>query len=392
MSYPIITLKPGKEKSLGNFHPWVFSGAIARQDEHLQAGDVVEVHDSKGGFLALGHFHKGTITVRAFAFESRAIDREFWKQKLLRAKVVRADVGLPNAGTDVYRLVHGEGDGMPGMIIDIYGNLAVVQAHSVGMYRIRNEIAALLMEIFGSALASVYDKSADSMAKHGYESETNASLVGEAGMQEVMEYGNKFLVDCRNGQKTGFFIDQRENRKLLGAMAHGKSVLNAFSYSGGFSVYALKEGATLVHSVDSSQTALDLATQNAEINGVSDRHTSINADVFEYFKTSDQQYDVVVVDPPAFAKHLSAVRRAAIGYKSLNIAALRSMKSGSVLFTFSCSQAIDKTLFRQIVFSAASTTKRTVRILHQLTQPADHPINIYHPEGEYLKGLVLHVE
>lgn len=357
-------------------------------------GDVVAVHANKGGFLGLGHFSKGSIAVRLFAFEPVDPDLDFFRTKLTRAIECRKSIGLFQRGdTTCFRLVHGEGDGLPGLIIDIYGEVAVLQAHSVGMHRFREPLAQALMEQFNGRLKAVYDKSAETLAKSGGASE-NGPLLGEPGNEAVvLENGHRFEVDWVTGQKTGFFIDQRDNRRLLGEYSAGKKVLNTFCYSGGFSIYALQQGATEVHSLDSSQKALDLVTRNLEINGLGDStHTNIKADAVEHIKSLSGDYDIIILDPPAFAKHMSARHNAVQGYKRLNGNAIRHIKPGGLIFTFSCSQAVDKVLFNNTIAAAAIGEGRRVQVLHQLHQPADHPVNIFHPEGEYLKGLVIQVD
>lgn len=391
--YPEIVLKKGKERSVLNFHPWIFSGAIEKQDPQLSDGDLTDVYSYEGKYLATGHFNKGSITVRLVCFHQQIIDEQFWFSKIKVAYELRQLLNLTeNQDTNCYRLIHGEGDGMPGLIADFYANTVVMQCHTIGMYRIRNEIAACLRKLYGSTLNCIFDKSTDTLHKQTGTETANTFLFGNVQSQIVKENGLQFYVDWVNGQKTGFFIDQRESRKLLQQYSKGKKVLNTFAYSGGFSLYALQAEAQLVHSVDSSKHAGDLGVKNVQINFEQASHEFFVEDVFDFLKKSEVIYDVMVLDPPAFAKHLDAVKRAAIGYKKLNLEAFRRIAKNGVVFTFSCSQAIDKTLFRQIVFGAAAQAGRKVRILHQLHQPPDHPINIYHPEGEYLKGLVLHVE
>jgi 23S rRNA (cytosine1962-C5)-methyltransferase len=394
-SFSKIILKQGKERSLLNFHPWLFSGAIAHIEGEAKEGDIVEVFSHDKRYLATGHYHEGSITVRVFSFEQVSPGKEFWKKKITNAFELRQRLGLTdNSSTNAYRLVHAEGDGAPGLIIDIYNTAAVIQTHTLGMHHAKSYIADALKEIYGSGLQCIYDKSADTMSKQNQGVIENKFLFGEMEDAVVTENGIKFHIDFKAGQKTGFFIDQRENRKLLGQYAKGKKVLNTFSYSGGFSLYALKEEAALVHSVDSSKRAAEWTEQNMKLNSdmVGNNHTFYTQDVFDFLKSSQESYDVIVLDPPAFAKHLSSVNKATIGYRNLNCEAIKRINRGGILFTFSCSQVIDKALFRKIIFTAAAMTKRNVRILHQLTQPADHPISLYHPEGEYLKGLVLYVD
>jgi 23S rRNA (cytosine1962-C5)-methyltransferase len=394
-SFSRIILKQGKERSLLNFHPWLFSGAVAQTEGEIREGDIVEIYSHDKKYLATGHYHEGSIKVRIFSFEQTEPDQGFWKRKIRNAFELRKRLGFTdNNSTNVYRLVHAEGDGLPGLIIDIYNSAAVIQTHTIGMHNAKHDIAEALKEIYGSRLKCIYDKSAETMSKQEQGVVENKFLYGEAKEVVVTENGLKFLIDFQIGQKTGFFIDQRENRKLLGEYSNCKNVLNTFAYSGGFSIYALEAGANLVHSVDSSKRTAEWAEQNIKLNAgiAGDNHTFYTADAFDFLKSSQESYDVIILDPPAFAKHLSSVNRATVGYRSLNYEAIKRIKPGGILFTFSCSQVIDKALFRKIVFTAAAMTKRNVRILHQLTQPSDHPISIYHPEGEYLKGLVLHVD
>jgi len=394
MSITQIILKPGKEQSLKRFHPWVFSGAIKGTKGHAHDGDIVEVVDSNGNYLGTGHCADGSIAVRVFAFDKYTGDSAYWKKKLQKAYNLRDRLGLTdNKETNIYRLVHAEGDGLPGLIIDIYGTVAVIQAHSTGMYDLRQTIADALVEIFDGKLTAVYDKSGEKINKGDLHSAVNGYLYGEGNDTPCFEYGSKYNIDWIEGQKTGFFIDQRENRKLLGEYSVGRKVLNTFCYTGGFSVSALKYGAILTHSLDSSQKALDLAEQNAKLNGFdSNKHSTIKADAVEYLKNLKEDYDVIVLDPPAFAKHLSARHKAVQGYIRINEAAIKQIKPGGIIFTFSCSQVIDKKLFHDSIMAASINAGRKVRILHQLHQPADHPVSIYHPEGEYLKGLVLEIE
>lgn len=391
-----IFLKRGKEESLGRRHPWVFSGAIERMEGEPAEGDVVDVYSRQGEFLARGHYQIGSITVRILTFVQAEIDARWWLERLRAAVGVRRAVGLVgNPMTDCYRLVHGEGDGLPGLVVDIYGDTAVVQAHSVGMYRSRDAVCDALRRVYGGALAAVYDKSAQTLP---YKADTGACdgyLYGGDGTTEriVTENGNRFHVDWGAGQKTGFFLDQRENRELVRRYSSGRAVLNTFSYTGGFSVYALAGGAERVVSVDSSAGAVHLAERNVALNfGDGAPHEGVAVDAFDYLKGMDGSFDLVILDPPAFAKHHKVLGNAMKGYMRLNARALSQIAPGGILFTFSCSQAVSRELFRTAVFTAAAVAGRNVRILHQLTQPADHPVNIYHPEGEYLKGLVLYVE
>ena len=392
-----IFLKRGREESLGRKHPWVFSGAIARMDGKLAEGDIVDVYSSEGEFLARGHYQIGSITVRVLTFSPEEITPEWWVKRMRAAYDVRCAAGLTeNSATDCYRLVHGEGDNLPGLVIDIYGDTAVVQAHSVGMYVSRHEICSALRIVYGDRLRAVYDKSSQTLP---YKAETGAVdgylYGGSDGVTErvVTENGNRFYVDWGSGQKTGFFLDQRENRELVKRYSMGRTVLNTFSYTGGFSVYAMAGGAAEVVSVDSSAIAVKLAERNVELNfGFGARHVGVTADVFDYLKENGRRFDLIILDPPAFAKHHKVLGNATKGYTRLNARAISQIAPGGILFTFSCSQAVSSELFRTMVFTAAAIAGRNVRILHQLTQPADHPVNIYHPEGEYLKGLVLYVE
>ncbi len=390
----LVILRKGKEESLKRFHPWIFSGAVHHIEGEPAEGDIVEVLNSEGKFIALGHWQIGSIAVRVLTFKRQEIDAEFWKKRLTSALDVRRSIGV--AGTDynnMYRLVHGEGDNLPGLIIDIYGKNAVMQAHSVGMHVCRMQIAEALKAVMGDDLKAVYYKSETTLPYKASLGQENGFILGESDDNVAVENGLKFHIDWLKGQKTGFFVDQRENRALVEKYAHGRKVLNMFCYTGGFSVYAMRGGAELVHSVDSSAKAVDLVNANIELNFPGDkRHEAFAEDAFRYLDEMDGKYDLVILDPPAFAKHKDALKNALRGYTKLNARALEKMPSGSILFTFSCSQAVNKDQFRMAVFTAAAMAKRKVRILHQLHQPADHPINIYHPEGEYLKGLVLWVD
>ncbi|MBI5218593.1 MAG: class I SAM-dependent rRNA methyltransferase [Bacteroidia bacterium] len=391
---PQITLKPGKDEALRRRHPWVFSGAIKSITCKLNEGDSVEVFSYDGRYLATGHFAKGSIAVRIFSFTQIIPDYRFWERKIFDAYVLRKRLGMvDNIETNAYRLVHAEGDGMPGLIIDIYGDTAVIQAHSLGMHRIRHEISTALQKIYDGRLKAVYDKSSAALPESLKLNFQDGYLFGKPGINEISEYGNRFYINWEEGQKTGFFIDQRENRKLLGQYSMNKKVLNTFCYSGGFSVYALKSGAALVHSVDSSKKAIEWAVKNIEMNGFSpDIHTCYTQETTEFLKTAEEKYDVIILDPPAYAKRLDAKHYAVQGYKRLNLLAFQNIRSGGILFTFSCSQVIDRKLFTDTIIAAAIESGRNIRILHHLSQPADHPVNIYHPEGEYLKGLVLFVD
>ena len=394
MAYRIIQLKRGKEESLRRFHPWVFSGAIHQADSDLEEGDIVRVVTSTGEFIAVGHYQQGSIAVRVLSFSDVAIDDAYWESRLRSALGMRLAIGLADSPTNnTYRLVHGEGDHLPGLIIDVYGKTAVMQAHSIGMHLCRKQIAVQLVKVMGERLQHVYYKSETTLP---YMELENGFLYGGSNDNVALENGLKFYVDWLRGQKTGFFVDQRENRLLLQQYARGRRVLNMFCYTGGFSFYAMRGGAELVHSVDSSAKAIELTNRNVELNFPGDqRHEAFCEDAFKYMDNvpaDNVPYDLVVLDPPAFAKHRGALHNALKGYTRLNQKAMQIIAPGGILFTFSCSQVVTKDNFRNAVFTAAALARRKVRILHQLHQPADHPINIYHPEGEYLKGLVLYVE
>ena len=392
--YKQIFLKRGKEESLKRFHPWIFSGAIHHMDEGIEEGETVRVITAAGEFIAVGHYQIGSIAVRVLSFEDLEINTDFWCERLQSALDVRIGVGIADSPTNnTYRLVHGEGDYLPGLVIDCYGSTAVMQAHSVGMHVCRNEFCQALVQVMGDRIANVYYKSETTLPYKADLHQENGFLVGGDASNVAMENGLKFHIDWLRGQKTGFFVDQRENRSLLEHYAKGKSVLNMFCYTGGFSVYAMRGDAKQVHSVDSSAKAIELTNDNVALNFPGDaRHEAFCEDAFKYLDEHDQQYDLIVLDPPAFAKHRAALRNALKGYTRLNVKGLQRIKKGGILFTFSCSQVVTKDNFRNAVFTAAAQVGRKVRILHQLHQPADHPINIYHPEGEYLKGLVLYVE
>ena len=387
-------LKPGKEQSLKRFHPWVFSGAIARAEGKPQEGDLVNIYSANGEFLALGHCQVGSIAVRLLSFEPTEANDAFWKSKIEKAWNLRKSLGLTDSSeTNVFRLIHAEGDGLPGLVIDFYNGTAVIQMHTVGMFLVRETLVKTLKEVLGEKLKAVYDKSGKSLPYKAEVSSPDGYLFGEGVKTEVMEHSLRFNVDWEDGQKTGFFIDQRENRRLLQQFAQNRDVLNMFCYTGGFSFYAMKGGARLVHSVDSSAKAIELTNQNVQLNFAGDtRHESFAADAFEYMRDIKDKYNLIILDPPAFAKHRDAVHQALQAYKRINTRAFEQIRSGGIVFTFSCSQVVSKEKFREAVFSAAAISGRNVRILHQLTQPADHPVSIYHPEGEYLKGLVLYVE
>jgi 23S rRNA (cytosine1962-C5)-methyltransferase len=388
-----IFLKPKKEESLKRFHPWIFSGAIQRIDGKPAEGDIVEVLDSNGVFLAIGHYQIGSIAVRVLSFETLKIDASFWKLKIENAYKMRLAIGLVSPINNTYRLVHGEGDSLPGLIVDVYDDTAVMQAHSVGMHEMRMELANAIVQVIPQ-VKNVFYKSESTLPFKAPIAPEDGYLIGsDTKSYSAIENDLKYDVDWIRGQKTGFFIDQRENRSLLERYSAGKSVLNMFCYTGGFSVCAMRGGASLVHSVDSSAKAIDLTDKNIELNFPNDnRHASFAEDAFKFLNANEKKYDIIILDPPAFAKHRDALRNALKGYKRLNARGIEQIKPSGILFTFSCSQVVSKEQFRLAVFSAAAETGRNVRILHQLSQPADHPINIYHPEGEYLKGLVLWVE
>lgn len=395
MSYKKVFLKPGKEESLKRFHPWVFSGAIARVEGEPEEGEVVDVYTSKKEFIACGHFQIGSIAVRVLSFRQEPIDHAFWVRRLQVAKDLRCALGvLGNPQSNTYRLVHGEGDNLPGLIIDVYDHTAVMQAHSAGMHLDRMAVAEALEEVMGDVIQHIYYKSETTLPfKADLLATENGFLKGGSPENVAMENGLKFHVDWLKGQKTGFFVDQRENRALLERYAKGRNVLNMFCYTGGFSFYAMRGGANLVHSVDSSAKAIDLTNENVSLNFPGDtRHQAFAEDAFKFLDRMGDQYDLIILDPPAFAKHRDALRNALRGYTKLNAKAFEKIRPGGILFTFSCSQVVNKQDFRNAVFTAAAQSGRSVRILHQLTQPGDHPVNIYHPEGEYLKGLVLYVE
>ena len=397
---PQIYLRRGKEESLLRRHPWIFSGAIdyikAEEESEIAEGALVEVFDHKGAFIARGHYQIGSIAVRVLSFEREEIDQAWWNRRLRVALDVRRTLALTDdPSTTCYRLVHGEGDSLPGLVVDIYGSTAVVQCHSVGMYRSRQQIAGAIRAAYGDRITAIYDKSSQTLPFKADLGAVDGYLWGTSdhASQVVLENGEKFWVNWEKGQKTGFFLDQRENRELVKRYARGRTVLNTFCYTGGFSVSALSGGAREVCSVDSSERAVALATENMRLNfGPDAPHSEVAADAVEYLRDIGDRYDLIILDPPAFAKHHKVLGNAMQGYKRLNARALSQIRPGGILFTFSCSQAVSKELFRTTVFSAAAIAGRRVRILHQLTQPADHPINIYHPEGEYLKGLVLYVE
>ena len=392
--YKSIYLKKGKEESLNRFHPWIFSGAIHHMDDNIEEGELVNIFTASNEFIAVGHYQIGSIAIRVLTFSKVEISYDFWCDRLSSALKMRQNVGIAdNNVNNTYRLVHGEGDYLPGLVIDCYGETAVMQAHSVGMHVCREEICRALIKVMGERIKNVYYKSETTLPFKAELGQENGFMYGETDNDIAIENGLKFHVDWLRGQKTGFFVDQRENRNLLEHYAKGKSVLNMFCYTGGFSVYAMRGQAKLVHSVDSSAKAVELTNRNIALNFPDDlRHEAFCEDAFKYLDNNDNKYDLIILDPPAFAKHRAALRNALKGYTRLNVKGLQRIKHGGILFTFSCSQVVSKEHFRNAVFTAAAQAGRKVRILHQLHQPADHPINIYHPEGEYLKGLVLYVE
>lgn len=388
-----ITLKSGKEQSVKRFHPWLFSGAIKKIYGDPVEGDLVDVFDNKDNFLAVGHFQPSSIAVRILSFEQVDPDISFFREKISKAISYRKSIGITgNSEINVYRLIHGEGDGLPGLIVDFYNGVAVIQMHSLGFYRIRREITSLLVELLKDQIVAVYDKSEGTLPHMSGANAVNEYLYGTSSPAVVTENGYRFKIDWTTGQKTGFFIDQRDNRKLLEKYTEGRSVLNMFGYTGGFSVYAMKNAAS-VHTVDSSYPAIELANENIRLNfGDDKRHEAFQVDAFDYLNDIRNRYDLIILDPPAFAKHNNVLSNALQGYKRLNMKAIEQVKPGGIIFTFSCSQVVTKENFRKSVFAAAANTGRNVRILHQMSQPPDHPVNIYHPESEYLKGLVIYVE
>ena len=392
--YKNVYLKPGKEDSLKRFHPWVFSGAIHHMDDGIEEGQLVRVVDKNGQFIAVGHYQVGSIAVRVLSFKDIHITDEFWEKRISCALAVRQAIGIAdNPENNTFRLIHGEGDHLPGLVVDCYGHTAVMQAHSVGMHVCRHTIAQQLLKVLDGRIANVYYKSETTLPFKADLGQEDGFILGHSDDNTALENGLRFYVDWLKGQKTGFFVDQRDNRSLLESYAKGRSVLNMFCYTGGFSVYAMRGGAQLVHSVDSSAKAIELTRRNVALNFPDDtRHQAFCDDAFKYLDATDGQYDLIILDPPAFAKHRGALHNALKGYTRLNVKAFQRIRSGGILFTFSCSQVVTKEHFRNAVFTAAVQSGRKVRILHQLHHPADHPVNIYHPEGEYLKGLVLYVE
>jgi 23S rRNA (cytosine1962-C5)-methyltransferase len=389
-----IKLLKGKEHSATRFHPWIFSGAIRAIDGNPSDGDWVRVVDHNQKLLGFGHFQKGSITVRILSFEKFLPDESFWRKKITNAAHQRHHVNLPNEGTSAYRLIHGEGDGLSGLIVDMYDGVAVIQAHSIGMHRDRLAISQAIREALGDGIKAVFYKSHNTLPGNLREEAKSEYLFGMSAVPHIIEeYGNKFYVDWEGGQKTGFFIDQRENRRRLAELSAGRYVLNTFCYTGGFSIYALQGGASRVHSVDSSEKAVDLTKRNIELNGYDPyTHYCYAADTFDFLKEKKDEYDLIILDPPAFAKHREARHQAIKGYQRLNTEAMRAIKSGGIIFTFSCSQVVDRKLFYDTIVSSAIQAGRKVNVLHHLSQPADHPVSLFHPEGEYLKGLVLYVD
>ena len=389
-----VILKSGKEFSIERFHPWIFSGAIQSLDGQVVDGCWAEVRSAKGKVLGFGHYQTGSIAIRLLSFGDKQPDENFWKLKLQQALRLRNSTNLPSLQTNAFRLIHGEGDGLPGLIIDWYDGVAVMQAHSVGMHEDRKNITQALQNLHNEKLKAVYYKSQSTLPGKIRDVQQNEYLFGLGIVPHVVhEHDNRFLIDWEEGQKTGFFLDQRENRRLLSNFSSGKKVLNTFCYTGGFSVYALQANATLVHSVDSSEKAIALTRRNIELNGFDvNTHMCYAEDTFDFLKDKNDEYDVIILDPPAFAKHRDARHQAVRGYQRLNAEAMRVIKPGGIIFTFSCSQVVDRQLFYDTIVSAAIQAKRQIKVLHHLTQPADHPVSIFHPEGEYLKGLVLFVE
>lgn len=391
--YPVIQLKKDKEKSVKRFHPWIFSGALLAFDSNLEDGTVVEVQDYKCNFLGIGHFYKGSIAIKILSFQQENINTEFWIRKISAAYEIRKSLGLiDNPDTNCFRLIHAEGDNCPGLIIDIYDTTAVIQCHTIGMHKSIADIKIAIEQVFPRA-KSIYDKSIAYLPSEYAASLTNQFLKGQSSAVTASENGNKFSIDIEHGQKTGFFLDQRDNRNLLAHYCKNKNVLNTYCYSGGFSIYALNNGATSVVSVDSSKAAIELVEKNCNLNfeHTTINHQSICDDVFHFFRSNQMNFDVIILDPPAFAKSISKRHNAIQAYKRLNSEGFKKINPGGILFTFSCSQVVDKELFYATVMSAAIEAGRDVKILHYLTQPPDHPVNIFHPEGSYLKGLVLYV-
>ena len=389
-----VHLKHKRTAAVKRFHPWVFSGAIHKVDDGIIDGEIVEVVDGKGNYLATGHYqHGGSISVRIFSFEQTEAGQDFWNQKIQQAIDCRLQLKFAEKNTNCYRLMHAEGDGAPGLIIDVYGHTAVIQCHSIGMHQAISYISQAIKTGLGDAINAIYDKSKETLPSQYADSIDTGYIYGDGSIEIVKEYDHAFKVDWETGQKTGFFLDQRENRKLLADFCEGKKVLNTFCYSGGFSIYALQAGASLVDSVDISSNAIKLTDENVRLNGFEEhKHRSYAEDVMQFLKTADDDYDVMVVDPPAFAKNIRKRHNAVQGYKRLNVLALNKIKKGGIIFTFSCSQVVDKKLFYDTIVAAALESGRRIKVLYRLSQPADHAVSIYHPEGEYLKGLVLYVD
>lgn len=389
-----IFLKKKKDTFVRRYHPWIFSGAISRKEGRAVDGAVAKVYSHQGDFLAQGHYHEGSIAIKIFSFEEQDLNLDFWTNKLQKAFDLRAKVGLTEGERVAYRLVHGEGDGLPGLIIDVYHQTVVFQAHTIGMHQLRETLVEALKNVLGKRIVAIYDKSKNSLPKNYAQDKENGYLWGQVCEQDIIiENDCRFEVNWQTGQKTGFFLDQRDNRKLLQRFCKGKRVLNAFCYSGGFSIYALKGGASVVHSVDASAKAIELVEKNLMLNALEvNSHTSYKADVMTFLKEQETTYDVMVLDPPAYAKTVAKRHKAVQAYKRLNVEGLKLLAKGGILFTFSCSQVVDNSLFYHTITAAAIEAGRKVRVLHRLTQPADHPVNIFHPEGNYLKGLVLYVE
>lgn len=388
-----IYLKYKKDTAVRRFHPWIFSGAIGKREGQLTDGVIVEVYSQKKEFLAMGHYHEGSIAVKIFSFEKVTPDADFWYERLLKAREVRECLGVLN-DSSAYRLVHGEGDMLPGLIIDVYNKTIVIQAHTIGMYLAKEWIADALRRLYGDSIEAIYNKSKNTLPKEYARTVEDGYLWGDVEQSEdvIEEHGCQFRINWLTGQKTGFFLDQRNNRNLLKQFSKDKRVLNAFCYSGGFSIYALQAGAKEVHSVDASAKAIELVDQNVVLNGFENaNHKSFKADVLKFLKEQNEPYDVMVLDPPAYAKTVSKRHKAVQAYKRLNVEGLKLIKEGGILFTFSCSQVVDNQLFYNTITAAAIEAKRKVRVLYRVTQPADHPVNIFHPEGNYLKGLVLYV-
>jgi 23S rRNA (cytosine1962-C5)-methyltransferase len=389
-----VILKKGRDQSVLRCHPWIFSGGIQEIESQLVDGDWVEVCDTKGSTLCFGHYQNGSIAVRILSFGKDRPDSKFWSKKIAEALALRKAVNLPSSATNAFRLIHGEGDGLPGLIVDYYNGVAVMQAHSSGMHNDREHIAQAMKSLLNEELSAVYYKSRSTLPGKIKDEQRDGYILGMSAVPHtILENGNSFLVDWEDGQKTGFFLDQRENRKLLGEFSSGKTVLNTFCYTGGFSVYALKAGAERVHSVDASEKAMDITRKNLTLNGFDpDIHACVAMDTFEFLKNKEGVYDMIILDPPAFAKHRDARHQAVKGYQRLNAEAMKVIRPGGILFTFSCSQVVDKQLFYDTCVSASIQAGREVKVLHLLSQPADHPVSMSHPEGEYLKGLVLYIQ